>query len=112
MVRKMTMTSKDENGNELKSEIQNVLNEMELDTTKQLGKLVTDIAEIKKDTSYITKELMRIDGEHVKRAEFDTVQKEYVSKSEFQPVRLLVYGFAGLIFTGFVIGLITIVINK
>lgn len=112
MVRKMTMTSKDENGNELKAEIQSVLNEMELDTTKQLGKLVTDIAEIKKDTNYITKELMRIDGEHVKRNEFEAVQKAYVSKSEFMPVRLLVYGFAGLIFTGVVVALLTTILNK
>ena len=108
----MTMTSKDDNGNELKSEIQNVLNEIELDTVKQLGSMVKDIAEIKKDTNYISKELIRIDSEHVKRTEFEQVQKEYVSRSEFNPVRLLVYGFAGLVFTGFVGALIILVIKQ
>lgn len=107
----MTMTSKDENGNELKAAIQNVLNEMELDTTKQLGKLITDIAEIKKDTSYITKELIRIESDYASKASVQSIETDYVSKARFKPVELLVYGFAGIIFTGFVVGLVTLVIK-
>jgi len=72
------MTSKDEHGNELKADIQNTLNEMELDTTKQLGKIVTDIAEIKKDTNYITKELIRIESNYVKTAELKAVETQTI----------------------------------
>ena len=60
------MTSKDDNGNELKADIQNVINEMEIDTIRQLGSMATDIAEIKKDTNYIAKELIRIESDYVK----------------------------------------------
>jgi len=47
----------------------------------------------------------RLDGLHTKF-------NDYVHKYQFTPVKLLVYGFAGLIFTAFVVALIAIVIVK
>ena len=85
------MTSKDENGNELKADIQNVINEMELDVVKQIGKMSTDIAEIKKDTSYITKELMRIEGDYVKNSDFRTVTEKQTDHEK--RLRLLEKGY-------------------
>lgn len=72
----MSITSKDSDGNELKADMQNILNEMELDTTKQLGRIVTDIAEIKKDTNYIAKELIRIESDYVKSSDLRTVENQ------------------------------------
>jgi len=74
MVKKMSITSKDSDGNELKAEIQNVINEMELDTVKQLGKIATDIAEVKKDTNYIAKELIRIESDYVKSSDLKGIE--------------------------------------
>lgn len=98
MVRRMSTTIKDGDGNELKSEIQNALNEMELDFTKEFSEFKTLLTEVKKDTGYLTKELIR-------------VESDYVSKTRFKPVEMLVYGFAGLIFSGFVVALLTLVIK-
>lgn len=39
------------------------------------------------------------------------LEEKYLTKTEFQPVKLLVYGFAGIVFTGFVVALLTIVIK-
>ena len=99
MVRRMSTTIKDGEGNELKSEMQNVINEMEIDFLKELNNFKLLLQDIKKDTDYLTKEVMRVDS-------------EYVSKTRFKPVEALVYGFAGLIFTGFVVALITLVIKQ
>lgn len=85
------MTSKDENGNELKADIQNVINEMELDVVKQIGKMSTDIAEIKKDTNYISKELMRIEADYVKNSEFKIVTDKQIDHEK--RLRVLEKGF-------------------
>lgn len=38
-------------------------------------------------------------------------ESKFITKEEFKPVKMLVYGFAGLIFSGFVLALITLVIK-
>lgn len=59
----------------------------------------------------------KIDGlTAVVKSEFSELRKElkenYVSNDKFLPVKLLTYGFAGILFTGVIIALISNVIEK
>ena len=41
-----------------------------------------------------------------------TVEAKYVTKDEFGPVRMLVYGLAGTVLSGVLVGIMTLVLRK
>lgn len=42
----------------------------------------------------------------------DTIEKNYVSKDQFDPTKRIVYGFVGLILTAVGLGIIALVVNS
>jgi F0F1-type ATP synthase alpha subunit len=101
MVRKMSSTIKDSDGNELNQSLENKIHNVELNAVEELGQIKSIVTRIETQINYFSKELIRVESE----------SEKFVTKTRFKPVEMLVYGFAGLIFTGFVIGLINLIIN-
>jgi hypothetical protein len=58
------------------------------------------IAEIANDVSWIKKDISEI------KETLKAVMEGYVTRGEFNPVKTIVYTFAGIILTSFVVGLI------
>ena len=63
----------------------------------------TTVALIAKDVEYIKKDV----GDVKERLE-----KSYVTREEFDPIKKLVYGIVGLVLTGVVGALLTLIIRK
>ena len=57
------------------------------------------------DTEEIKERLVRIE------TLLDNITKHYVTKEEFKPIRLVVYGFVGIILTGVIGGFLTGYLN-
>lgn len=72
-------------------------------TKKSSSSEDSDIAVIKNDIGYIKQDVAEI-----KRMQ----QSHYVSKEEFEPIKRLVYGLVGLILTGVVVTLLSLVVVK
>jgi tetrahydromethanopterin S-methyltransferase subunit B len=70
----------------------------------------TQVALIKKDVEYLKKSMDRLE-EVVNEVKKNT-EEHFVTKSEFQPVRMIVYGLVGLILTAVAGSLIGLVIIK
>lgn len=62
-----------------------------------------DIANFKKDIEYIKLELQNIT---------EKLEKNYVERTEFEPIKRLVYGVVSLILTSVIIALLALVIIK
>jgi hypothetical protein len=63
----------------------------------------TKLAVIQKDLEYI-----KINVKDIR----DKMEKEYVSRAEFEPIRNIVYGMVTLVLTGVVGALLTLVLRK
>jgi len=63
----------------------------------------TTVALIAKDVEYIKKDVGDIK---------ERLEKSYVTREEFDPIKKLVYGIVGLVLTGVVGALLTLIIRK
>lgn len=70
---------------------------------KTFGQMMVDVAVILNKVNYIEEEI---------RILKDNIENKFVTKAEFDPVKRLVYGVTGLILTGVIVALISLVITK
>lgn len=77
-------------------------------------RLSQEIAVMKNDLDYIKKHLgeinTKLDKKYVTKEEFEQVRSDYVKRSEFHPVRKIVYGIIGIILAAVAIAIIGMVI--
>lgn len=67
-----------------------------------MAEIDTKIAIMNNDIKYIKEKIDEIS---------ERMDKDYVTKNEFNPVRIIVYGLVGLILTAVIIGIVNIIIR-
>jgi hypothetical protein len=72
------------------------------DRRKEDVETKTHLAVLANDVDYIKIAVVRIETK---------IEDKYVTKDEFKPVRLLVYGFAALVLSGVIVALIKLAVK-
>lgn len=73
------------------------------DTRVTLGVIHADLSNMKASLAEIKDEIKEMIG---------TFKKDYITKEEFAPVKALVYSFAGIVMTGFVLAVLALVFKQ
>lgn len=90
---------------------------MDLEAIKKiddLKKVVCDFIEVAKNKKNVNYELVHNDIKYIRRDVEEIkelISKEYVTKTEFNPIKNLVYGLVSVIMLSVVAGLMTLILK-
>jgi hypothetical protein len=89
------------------------LNEKTDATHKNMAAHDTKIDLLEKTVAEVASVIKQVqDAGNERQRNAEEAHRSFVSKEEFTPVKLLVYGFAGLVLIAFIGGLITLVLKQ
>lgn len=86
-----------------------------MDKIDDLKKVVNDFIKVSQEKKGTDYELIRNDIGYIKKEVSEIkelISNEYVTKTEFKPIKNIVYGLVGAILLSVVAGLMTLIIKK